>query len=55
MKWCRSSRRRKTRALRALKRDVEFEAVDDLTHFDMISYVSALQRAGRWVAGRWNR
>ena len=43
------------RALRALKRDVEFEAVDDLTHFDMISYVSALQRAGRWVAGRWNR
>jgi predicted peptidase len=40
-------------ALRKLKRDVEFEAIDDLTHFDMISYVSALQRASRWVAGRW--
>lgn len=39
--------------LRKLKRDVEFEAVDDLTHFDMISYVDALHRASRWVAERW--
>jgi predicted peptidase len=41
------------RDLKKLKRDVEFEAVDDLTHFDMASYVDALRRAGRWVAGRW--
>ncbi len=41
--------------LRKLKRDVEFEAIDDLTHFDMISYVDSLQRAARWVAGRWKR
>jgi predicted peptidase len=40
-------------ALKKLKRDVEFEAVDDLTHFDMASYRDALERAGRWVAGRW--
>jgi predicted peptidase len=39
--------------LKKLKRDVEFEAIDDLTHFDMISYVDALFRASRWVAGRW--
>jgi len=41
------------RALKKLKREVEFEALDDFTHFDMGSYVGALQRAGRWVAGRW--
>ncbi|MFM8535647.1 MAG: dienelactone hydrolase family protein [Acidimicrobiia bacterium] len=40
-------------ALRKLTRDVEFEAIDDLTHFDMISYVDALRRAGRWVVSRW--
>jgi predicted peptidase len=40
-------------ALKKLKRDVEFEAVDDFTHFDMISYGDALQRAGQWVARRW--
>jgi len=39
--------------LRKLKREVEFEAIDDLTHFDMISYVDALHRASRWVAERW--
>jgi predicted peptidase len=41
------------RDLQKLKRDVEFDALDDLTHFDMVSYVDALRRAGRWVAGRW--
>ena len=40
-------------ALKKLKRDVEFEAVDGLTHFDMVSYFDALARAGEWVAGRW--
>ena len=43
------------RELRKLKRDVEFEPLDDFTHFDMVSYVDALERAGRWVAGRWQR
>jgi predicted peptidase len=41
------------RDLKKLKREVEFDAIDDLTHFDMASYVDALRRAGRWVAGRW--
>jgi predicted peptidase len=39
--------------LKKQKREVEFEAIDDLTHFEMASYVDALRRAGRWVAGRW--
>ena len=43
------------RDLKKLKRDVEFEALDDFTHFDMVSYVDALRRAGRWVEGRWRR
>lgn len=34
-------------------RDVQFEAADDLTHFDMVSYVDTLRVAGRWVANRW--
>ena len=42
-------------ALKKLKRDVEFEALDELTHFEMHNYVDALQRAGRWVAARWNQ
>ena len=41
--------------LKKLKRDVEFEALDDFTHFDMVSYVDALERAGRWVARRWQQ
>ena len=41
------------RDLKKLGRDVQFEAVDDLTHFDMASYVDALRVAGRWVANRW--
>lgn len=44
---------RNTRELRRLGRDVQFEALDDFTHFDMVGYVDALRRAGRWVAGRW--
>jgi predicted peptidase len=42
-------------ALKKLKRDVEFEALDEFTHFDMLSYFDALERAGRWVAGRWQK
>jgi predicted peptidase len=44
---------RTARDLKKLGRDVQFEAVDDLTHFDMVSYVDALRVAGRWVANRW--
>ena len=44
---------RNARDLKKLGRAVQFEALDDFTHFDMASYVDALQRAGRWVAGRW--
>ena len=44
---------RTARDLKKLGRDVQFEALDDLTHFDMVSYVGALRTAGRWVAGRW--
>jgi predicted peptidase len=44
---------RNARDLKKLGRDVQFEAVDDLTHFDMASYVDALRVAGRWVANRW--
>jgi predicted peptidase len=40
-------------ALRKLKRDVHFEALEDLTHFEMVNYVDALREAARWVAGRW--
>jgi predicted peptidase len=41
------------RDLKKMKRPVEFEALDDFTHFDMVSYVDALATAGRWVAARW--
>jgi predicted esterase len=41
--------------LRELKRDVEFEAVEGLTHFEMTSYFDVLERAGRWVAAKWAR
>jgi len=39
--------------LKKLKREVEFDAIDDLTHFEMASYVDSLRRAARWVEGRW--
>jgi predicted esterase len=44
---------RLARDLRKMGREVQFEALDDLTHFDMVSYVDALRVAGRWVASRW--
>jgi predicted peptidase len=44
---------RLARDLRKMGREVQFEALDDLTHFDMVSYVDALRVAGRWVARRW--
>jgi predicted peptidase len=41
------------RQLKKLGRDVQFEALDDFTHYDMLSYAEALRRAGRWVASKW--
>jgi predicted peptidase len=39
--------------LRRLKRDVEFEALEGATHFQMGSYIDSLERGGRWIAERW--
>lgn len=41
--------------LRRLGREVEFEALDGVGHFDMGAYVDPLSRAGRWVVERWNQ
>jgi predicted peptidase len=41
------------RDLKKLGREVHFEPLDDLTHFDMVSYVDALRQAGQWVSRRW--
>lgn len=41
------------RALEQLGRPVRFEAIDDLTHYEMGGYVPALRRAVRWVVDRW--
>jgi predicted peptidase len=39
--------------LKRLGRIVEFEALEDVTHFQMGGYVDALERGGRWIAERW--
>jgi predicted peptidase len=41
--------------LKALGRTIEFEALDELTHYQMGGYVDSLERAGRWVAERWKK
>lgn len=41
------------RQLAAMGRDVRFEAVEGITHFQMFMYVDALERAGRWIWDRW--
>ncbi len=41
------------RALERLGRTIGFEAVNDLTHYDMVAYVPALRRAVAWVAEQW--
>jgi predicted peptidase len=41
--------------LQALGRVVKFEALEGVGHYAMRGYVSALQRAGRWVAERWEK
>ncbi len=40
-------------ALEKLGRVVQFDAVEDLGHFQMGGYVPALKRAVRWVTERW--
>ena len=42
------------RALERLGRTVKFDALNDLTHFEMVDYVPALRRAVAWVAEQWN-
>ena len=41
--------------LTALGRVVKFEALQGVGHYAMRGYVFALQRAGRWVAERWEK
>lgn len=41
------------RELERAGRPVHFEALSGLTHFEMVNYVDALRRAGRWIAQRW--
>lgn len=42
------------RALERLGRILKFDALNDLTHFEMVDYVPALRRAVAWVAEQWN-
>jgi len=44
---------RNARELQKLGRTIRFEALMDLSHYDMVGYVDALRRGARWVADRW--
>jgi predicted peptidase len=44
---------RNAQALEKLGRAVKFEALPDLTHYDMRGYVPALGRAVKWIGERW--
>jgi predicted peptidase len=41
------------RDLQKLGRTIRFDALMDLTHYDMVAYVDALRRGTRWIADRW--
>lgn len=41
------------RALERLGRTIKFDALNDLTHYDMVDYVPALRRAVSWVVEQW--
>ena len=41
------------RELQKLGRSIRFDALMDLGHYDMVSYVDALRRGARWIADRW--
>jgi hypothetical protein len=34
---------------------IKFEAVDGLTHFEMVRYADALRNAANWVRDRWGQ
>ncbi len=46
---------RRAAELTALGRVVKFEPLQGIGHYAMRGYVGALQRAGRWVAERWEK
>ncbi len=46
---------RNFRQLESLRREVRFEALDGVGHFQMGGYIEALRRAGQWVNERWSR
>ena len=41
-------------ALERLGRTIKFDALNDLTHYDMVDYVPALRRGVTWVSAQWN-
>lgn len=45
----------RARALEQMGRPVRFEALAGVGHYQMGGYLSALQRAGRWVSEQWTR
>ena len=46
---------RRARELEKLGRVIRFEALQNVTHFQMGGYIDSLRRAGRWVADRWKQ
>src|SRR5258705_3288651 len=46
---------RRVRELEKLGRVIKFEALQDVTHFQMGGYVESLLRGGRWVAEQWKK
>jgi len=45
---------RLVKQLQSMGRRVQFDALWNLTHFEMGGYIDALKRGGRWVAQRWS-
>lgn len=41
------------RALERLGRPIKFDALNDLTHYDMVDYVPSLRRAVSWIVEQW--
>jgi len=45
---------RLVKQLQSMGRPVRFDALRNLTHFEMAGYIDALKRGGRWIAQRWS-
>jgi predicted esterase len=45
----------RSRALEQLGRPVAFDALSDVSHYAMGSYIGALERGRRWVNERWGQ